>query len=213
MAPEYADVYRVEKLEWKGETAEIWRAVGRNGQYFALKRLRLDKLRDGAAVRSVYHEARMAGDLDHDNIVAVYDCVSGPPSPTILMEFFPSRNLKVRVRAPKPDPLLLYSTRDVLQQMAVALNYVHLQGIIHMDIKPENFLLSDEGLVKLTDFALAQRERRGVRRLLPGRRRIAGTRPYIAPETLRRRAPDFRTDVYSFGATVFEVLTGRPPFI
>jgi serine/threonine-protein kinase len=90
---------------------------------------------------------------------------------------------------------------------------VHENDIIHMDLKPENYLLRDDGRLKLTDFAIATAPVTGWRRYLPGRRRISGTRPYIAPETLRRRYPDFRTDIYSLGATLYEVLTGRPPFV
>jgi serine/threonine protein kinase len=213
MPAQYADLYHAEGLLYRGGFAEIWRASGPDGKVVAIKRLRLDKLRDRAAVRSIYHEARMATGLDHPNVVRALNFLPGPPFPTLVMEYFPSRNLKVRILDRRGDRLLTSRCSDILQQMAQALLYVHERGIIHMDIKPENFLLSDDGWVKVTDFALSATAARSWRRFLPGPRHIAGTLPYIAPETLRRRHPDFRTDIYSFGATVFELLTRRPPFI
>lgn len=213
LLPLSADLYRVETVVWTGETAEICRAQAPNGSIVAIKRLRTDKLRLRAAVRSLYREARMAKGLRHPNVIELLDFVPGPPFPIIVMEFFPSRNLKVRVLDRKGDPLVATRCHDILVQMASALAYVHERGIVHLDIKPENFLVSDDARVKLTDFALATRVQSAWQRLLPSFRRIAGTRPYIAPETIRRKAPDFRTDIYSFGATVFEVLARRPPFI
>ncbi len=213
LLPLSADLYRVEAIIWTGETAEICRAQAPNGTIVAIKRLRTDKLRERAAIRSLYREARMAKGLRHPNVIEVLDFVPGPPFPVMIMEYFPSRNLKVRVLDRKGDPLVATRCHDILLQMASALLYVHERGTIHLDIKPENYLVSDDGRVKLADFALATRAQRSWERFLPGLRRIAGTRPYIAPETIRRRMPDFRTDIYSFGATVFEVLTRRPPFI
>ncbi len=208
-----ADLYRIEAIIWTGETAEICRAMAPNGTIVAVKRLRTDKLRERAAVRSIYREARMANGLVHPNLIQVLDFVPPPPFPIIVMEYFPSRNMKVRVLDRKGDPLVATRCQDLLVQMAAALVYVHDRGIVHMDIKPENFLVADDCRVKLTDFALAVPEPKSWHRFLPGIRRIAGTRPYIAPETIRRRRPDARTDIYSFGATLFEVLTRRPPFI
>jgi len=213
MPPEFAELYRVEKLEWRGETAEIWRARTTDDELVAIKRLRLDKARDFAARRSLRHEARMALGLDHPNVVRVFEFVPGQPSPALVMEFFPSKNLKLRLLDRRGDPLLRSRLKDIMVQMAEALCYVHSQGIIHLDIKPENFLVSEDGQVKLTDFALAKRNPTWWQHLTPGIRRIAGTRSYIAPETLRRRLPDVRTDIYSFGVTLFELLTRRPPFI
>jgi len=212
MPPEGAGLYHVEAVVWTGETAEICRARGPNGERVAIKRIRSDR-QSRANMRSLAHEARMALGLTHPNIIEVFHFVTDPPYPMMIMEFFPSRNLKVRVLSRRGDALVTYHTPELLAQMAAALRHVHDNGIIHMDLKPENFLLSDDGRVKLTDFALARRQASRLRRLLAGPRKIAGTRPYIAPETLRKRTPDFRTDIYSFGATVYEMLTRRPPFI
>ena len=214
MAREYADLYyHVEAILWTGENAEICRASAPDGSIVVLKRLRAHKLRERAALGSLKREARMAMVIHHPNVISVTEYIPGPPSPVIVMEYFPSRNLKVRVLDRRGDPLITRRCHDILVQMATALLFVHEQGIIHMDLKPENFLLSDDCRLKLTDFALAALVAKSWRRFLPRRFRIAGTRPYIAPETLLRRPPDVRTDIYSFGATLFEVLARRPPFV
>ncbi|MFC1806343.1 serine/threonine-protein kinase [Planctomycetota bacterium] len=212
MAPEQADLYHVQATVWTGEQAEICRAVDPYGKIVALKRLRPDMTGPRAAARALEHEAEVGRLFNHPNVIQVIAFIP-EPQPTMVMEYFASRNLKVRVLDPRDDRLLTYHARHIVLQMTEALLHVHQRGIIHMDLKPENYLLSEEGVVKLTDFAIAAEPVEGWRRFFAGRRRIAGTRPYIAPETLRRKAPDFRTDIYSFGATLYEVLAGRPPFI
>lgn len=212
MAVSQADFYHVQAVVWTGETAEICRAVAPDGTTVALKRIRRDIPGRRIAIRSLEHEASIALNLDHPNIIKVISYLT-VPDPTMVMEYFPSRNLKVRVLEPTGDRLIQYHTRKLLLQMTDALLHLHERDVIHMDLKPENYLLSDNGVVKLTDFAIASLVVTGWKRIFSKPRRIAGTRPYIAPETLRRKAPDFRTDIYSYGATLYEVLTGRPPFI
>jgi eukaryotic-like serine/threonine-protein kinase len=204
--------YRVETIVWTGEMAEICRASGPDGQVVAIKRIRHGIHRRAAALRLLEREASIGHLFDHPNVIRVLEFVPDPEVPLMVMEFFASRNAKVRLLAPRGDPLLDYRTADVLTQMSAGLQHIHERQVIHMDIKPENFLLNDEGQVKLTDFAIAARPVEGWRRYLPRRRRIAGTRSYIAPETLLRKTPDFRTDIYSLGITFYEMLTRRAPF-
>ncbi len=212
MPTQRADRYHVERLIWTGEVAEICRAAGPDGQLVALKRIRHGIPGRRAALRSLEHEARIGRMLDHPNTIKVINFIPDPVEPIMVMEYFASRNAKVRLLAPRGDDLLDYDTKNILLQMACSLRHMHERSMIHMDIKPENFLLSDEGTVKLTDFAITVLPVTGWRRLLRRRRRIAGTRSYIAPETLRRKEPDLRTDIYSFGVTLYEILTRRPPF-
>jgi len=206
------DQYRVEAVVWTGEIAEICRAAGPDGRVVAIKRIRHGIHHRGAALRQLEREAQYGLLLDHPNVIRVLHFVPDPEVPLMVMEYFSSRNAKVRLLAPRGDPLLDYRTSEMLMQMSEGLQHMHQRGMIHMDIKPENFLLSDEGQAKLTDFAIATRPVEGWRRYLPRRRRIAGTRSYIAPETLLRKRPDYRTDIYSLGITFYEILTRRAPF-
>ena len=91
------------------------------------------------------------------------------------------------------------------------MQYLHEQGWIHRDIKPDNFLVNEEGDVKLIDFALAARERKGLGKLF-GRTKVQGTRSYMAPEQIRGKGLDARTDIYSFGCMLYELVSGRLPF-
>jgi serine/threonine protein kinase len=104
--------------------------------------------------------------------------------------------------------------KRVVRECCEGLAYFHSKGWIHRDIKPDNFLLPDQGSVKLIDFALAQRVRSGIWKLLPGGKssRIQGTRSYMSPEQIRSEALDPRADIYSFGCMLHELLGGKPPF-
>jgi eukaryotic-like serine/threonine-protein kinase len=100
----------------------------------------------------------------------------------------------------------------VVEQMAESLGYFHQKGWVHRDIKPDNFLVSDEGQVKLIDFALARKQRSSLIKLFAGRTKVQGTRSYMAPEQIRGAPADLRGDIYSFGCVLHELMAGKPPF-
>jgi serine/threonine protein kinase len=89
---------------------------------------------------------------------------------------------------------------------------LHEQGWLHRDVKPDNFLVNEQADVKLIDFAIADRVRTGISKLLGGRSKIQGTRSYMSPEQIRGERLDVRSDIYSFGCLLFELVSGRPPF-
>jgi serine/threonine protein kinase len=130
--------------------------------------------------------------------------------PYIVMEFFPSTNLKLRLM--RKDPFIKEHLREIIEQTATGLAFMHSKGWVHRDVKPDNILVNAGAEVRIIDFALAQR----LSNKKPGRftkkRKAQGTRTYMSPEQIRGEPLDARADIYSFGTTIYELLTNRPPF-
>jgi serine/threonine-protein kinase len=129
------------------------------------------------------------------------------------MEFFPAGSLKQRLLNKQTDFLKEYLPR-IFKQTCTALAYMHGSGWLHRDIKPDNILANSAGEAKLIDFAIAQRLQKPsfFAKLFRRKGKVQGTRSYMSPEQIRGETLDARTDIYSFGATMYEVVTGRPPF-
>jgi serine/threonine protein kinase len=107
----------------------------------------------------------------------------------------------------------MYLIPKIIENAALGLAYFHQQGWIHRDIKPDNFMVDGEGTVKLIDFALAQKPKTGLAKLFGGKtKKIQGTRSYMSPEQIRGLPLDFRSDIYSFGCAVHELVSGKLPF-
>jgi len=202
--------YHIIGTLWVGQSSIVYRATDARNELVAIKMLLPDTAASRRAQRMMEREARLALKLDHPNIVQAIEYIRDAPMPALVMEHFNSENLKMHIV--RSEAFIHEHAKRIVLQVCEALKYVHGQGLIHLDMKPENVLVSEDGLTKIIDFALAERPGNFVGRLL-SRRRIAGTRPYIAPETIRRKKPDIQTDIYSLGITIYEMLTGRPPFI
>jgi serine/threonine protein kinase len=156
--------------------------------------------------RRFRREAQAASALDHPNICALYEIGDDEGRPFLAMAYCEGETLKRRLaRGPLPWPEAV----DLAAQIAAGLAAAHARGIVHRDVKPANVLVAPPGRVKIVDFGIAS---------LAGEARITragttlGTAAYMAPEQLRGEAVDARTDVWSLGVVLYEMLAGRPPF-
>lgn len=181
----------------------------------AIKFLKPTMSRDADAIRRFKREARLASSLNHPNICTILDVEEGDGQSFIAMELLNGESLKSRLAA---GPLLLHEILDIAGQIADALAAAHDQGIIHRDISPGNVFLTESGLVKLLDFGVAKHfpALEGDAETtddLTATGTVAGTIHYMAPEQLAEDASvDYRCDLYSLGAVMYQMATGARPF-
>ncbi len=197
----------VEKIK-DGSVGTVWRTTNNRGHIFALKQISAENAKQSRKVRQFKKEATLTKSLNHRHIIKVYEYVAYSPQPFFTMEYFESENLKYAMWY-TPDRSLSHEFY-ILRQIAEALSYIHSLDIIHKDLKPENVLVAANSECRLIDFSLAQTK---WDRFWPWGHRAEGTPLYMAPEQVRGDKCDTRTDIYAFGATMFELLTKRPPFI
>jgi len=162
---------------------------------------------DPSFVERFRREARSAAVLNHPNIVSVYDFGEDPEGYFIVMEYIAGQNLGEVIAA--QGPLAPARAISVAADIAAALAAAHREGIIHRDVKPANVLI-DAGTVKVADFGIAQAANAPNRLTMPGA--VIGTSTYLSPEQAQGAEVDERSDVYSLGMVLYEMLTGRAPF-
>lgn len=200
----------------RGGMAEVRRARDlRLGREVAIKQLRIDLASDPTFQERFRREAQAAAGLNHPNIVAVYDTgeeadpLTGVRVPYIVMELVEGKTLRDLLRTGRqiqPTKALTF-TQGVLE----GLNYSHKAGIVHRDIKPANVMLTTSGDVKVMDFGIA-RAVADTSATMTQTAAVIGTAQYLSPEQARGETVDSRSDIYSAGCLLYELLTGRPPF-
>lgn len=185
----------------------------RLGRDVAIKVLRADLARDPQFQVRFRREAQNAAALNHPAIVAVYDTGEAPssdvPLPYIVMEYVAGRTLRDIVKT--EGPMEPYRVCEVLADVCAALDFSHRHGIIHRDVKPANVMITPAGAVKVMDFGIA-RALSDAQPAVTQTAAVIGTAQYLSPEQARGESVDARSDVYSTGCVLFELLTGRPPF-
>ena len=202
--------YKLGEMIGTGGMADVYIAEDtRLARQVAVKILRSDLARDPSFVARFRKEALAAAGLNHPGIVAVYD--SGEePAPYIVMELVSGHTLRELIH--KGERVPLKRALEIGEGILAALEYSHERGIVHRDIKPANVMITDQGDVKVMDFGIA-RALADLGATLTSTWNIVGTAQYLSPEQALGETADFRSDIYSTGCLLYEVLTGHPPFV
>jgi serine/threonine protein kinase len=210
-ARDFLGSYRLARLIRVGNTTAVWEAIKTGDPTrYALKIVREDLRKDRVEIAALKHELEVGQKLKHKNIIHIYEFNTEGSIPYLVMELFECPNLKLLLRQGVAE--LAYLVPRIIDQSAEALFYLHEQGWIHRDVKPDNFLVNDDGLVKLIDFAISEKYKKGIGALFSFGSKVQGTRSYMSPEQIRGKALDPRADIYSFGCMLFELVAGKLPF-
>jgi beta-lactam-binding protein with PASTA domain/predicted Ser/Thr protein kinase len=203
------DRYRLGEMIGTGGMADVYIADDvRLSRKVAVKVLRSDLARDPSFVARFRKEAFAAAGLNHPGIVAVYD--SGEvPAPYIVMELVSGHTLRELIH--QGEHLPIDRVLEIAEGILTALEYSHERGIVHRDIKPANVMITDQGVVKVMDFGIA-RALDDVGATLTSTFNVVGTAQYLSPEQAMGESADYRSDIYSVGCLLYEVLLGRPPY-
>jgi beta-lactam-binding protein with PASTA domain/tRNA A-37 threonylcarbamoyl transferase component Bud32 len=206
--------YELEGVVGRGGMAEVYRARDiRLDRIVAIKTLRADLARDQTFQARFRREAQSAASLNNPSIVAVYDTgedmSTGVPVPYIVMEYVDGRT--VRDLLIEGHRLMPERALEITTGVLRALEYSHQAGIVHRDIKPGNIMVTRNGDVKVMDFGIA-RAMSDAQATMTQTAQVIGTAQYLSPEQARGERVDARSDLYSTGCLLYELLTGRPPF-
>ncbi len=199
--------YQLRRLIGQGGMADVELALDTQlDREVAVKILHGRYADDPSFIARFRREAQAAANLNHPNIVAVYDAGEDDDRPFIVMEYVEGRSLRDVLRRESITP---NRAIEVVGDAALALDYAHERGLVHRDVKPGNILIAQDGRVKVADFGIA---RAVSAETVTQTAAVFGTAAYIAPEQAQGERVDRRTDVYALGCVLYELLTGRQPF-
>ena len=205
-----SDRYELHRKLARGGMADVWLARDRVlDRPVAVKIMFAEFATDQLFVERFRREAKSAGNLNHPNIVGVYDWGEQGGTYYIVMEYINGQSVAEVLRA--EGPLHPRRAAEIAADVAEALAFAHAEGVIHRDIKPGNIMLTDTGRAKVSDFGIARLATAPSNELTKAGS-VMGTATYFSPEQAQGHSLDGRSDLYSLGAVLFEMLTNEPPF-
>src|SRR3954468_19626643 len=203
--------YELHRRVGRGGMAEVYLARDRLlDRHVAIKILFPEYATDPNFVERFRREAQAAANLNHPNIVGVYDWGKQSNTYFMAMEYVHGRTLADILRANgklRPD-----QATDIAMEVAGALGFAHKSGVVHRDIKPANILIANDGRVKVADFGIARALNSANEQDLTQAGAVMGTATYFSPEQAQGAQPDPRSDLYSLGIVLYEMVAGKPPF-
>lgn len=202
------DRYEIVRNIGEGGMANVYLAIDTIlNRKVAVKILRGDLATDEKFVRKFQREASAASNLDHPNVVGIYDVGEDDGNYYIVMEYVEGRTLKSLIK--RRGALTLPEVIDIMTQLTSGIEHAHEKGIIHRDIKPQNVLILDDGLVKVADFGIAQALNSNE---LTQTNSVMGSVHYLPPEQANGTGSTFKSDIYSLGILMYELIVGKVPF-
>jgi eukaryotic-like serine/threonine-protein kinase len=196
-----------------GSSTQVWEAMEKGGgdRHYAMKLMLPEALAESEHRSVLKHEAKLSERFDHPNLVRFKKFVMNKKRGYMVVDYFRAPNLKMQLQADGVS--LQVRLGRLFEQMCQVLGYLHDLGWVHRDVKPDNILFNKASELRLIDFSLSTRAAGAVSKLIGSKEKvIQGTRTYISPETILKAPPAPQSDIYSFGITVFEILTGEPPY-
>jgi serine/threonine protein kinase len=195
-----------------GAIYEIWavRPMSETTAY-AMKWLPPGSKYSRSTVAELKHEYHVGSSLDHPNVIKTYDFGKTSNGAYMLLELFKVPNLKQQLIS-GGHKKLHHRAKPILAAAAAGVAHLHEKGWVHRDVKPDNFLVREDDVVKLIDFNLTRKPAGALSKLFGGRSTVQGTHSYMAPEQIRGQQVDARADIYSFGCMLHEFFSGKPPF-
>ena len=204
--------FQLLRLIRSGTTTQVREAL-RTGEKerIALKVLMKDYRQDKYEIGQLKHEANVAATLDHENVIKIFGYHDDQGYPLVAMQLFQAKNMKIAMREHRD--LMLPNISIIMRKCALGLQHLHDHGWIHCDIKPDNFLTDEHCNLKVIDFSIAVKSKKGgLGSLFSRPKAIRGTRSYMSPEQIRRKHPTPASDVYGLGCVIFELLSAKTPF-
>lgn len=204
--------YELKNCIASGASTQIWEVTQQGATVpFAMKLLLPDAFKTPEARNVLKHEFKVGQSFEHPGLIRLHKLEVNRDHGFFIMDYFRAPSLKAQISANLAETQSRF--KKIAEAVCQAFVHMNEKGWMHRDVKPDNILVNKTGEVRVIDFSLAMRVASGLMKMLTGKKKIIkGTRTYIAPEVILKKPPTIQSDIYSLGVTLFEIITGVPPF-